>query len=331
MRNLIKSIIRGLPLGLLEHLTRPQLVCPFYHVVSDEPGPYLTGRYAIKSQTEFEADLDWLLRRYKPIGLGELLRAACEDKPLPKRSLFLSFDDGYREMAEVIAPILSRKGIPATFFICSSLIDNKTWFFEDRIGLILDAVSHRPPEMRDRAESTAREYGLDLDDLYAIRSPQHPGIPALGQTLGIDWNHELKQRQPYLRSEQVQDLIEHGFAIGSHSIDHPLFCELTLDEQLRQIRVSMDRLVDRFGLDYRVFSFPYGEFGVDCELFDEVFEKSFVECLFGTRGVIPDERGLRCVQRLGMEVNRETSRARMRSALGDKLIRKIARNDTVTR
>jgi peptidoglycan/xylan/chitin deacetylase (PgdA/CDA1 family) len=167
--------------------------------------------------------------------------------------------------------------------------------------------------------------------MYAIRSPHHPGIQALGRILEIDWSAELARHHPYLTSEHVQYLIEHGFTVGAHSIDHPLFCDLALGEQLRQIRESVDALVDRFGLPYRVFSFPYGEFGVAHELFDALFEKNLVECVFGTRGIIPDELGLRCVQRLGMESGGDDARTRLCAGLAEKLIRRIAHNDLVRR
>ena len=44
---------------------------------------------------------------------------------LDRRCLHLTFDDGFRELHDVVAPILLRKGIPATFFVNSAFIDNK--------------------------------------------------------------------------------------------------------------------------------------------------------------------------------------------------------------
>ena len=106
-------------------MTGARLVAPVYHAVTDKWPLYLRGAPGIKNVAEFEADLDWLLQHFNPIGLDVLIDAARTGKTLPSRALFLSFDDGHRELADVVAPILEQKGVPATFFLCTSLLDNR--------------------------------------------------------------------------------------------------------------------------------------------------------------------------------------------------------------
>jgi hypothetical protein len=33
----------------------------------------------------------------------------------------------------------------------------------------------------------------------------------------------LKANKPYLTTEQIKDMINRGFCIGSHSVNHPFF------------------------------------------------------------------------------------------------------------
>src|SRR5262245_23726771 len=40
-------------------------------------------------------------------------------RPLDRIQIFLTFDDGFRNQAEVVAPILRRHNVPAMFFISS--------------------------------------------------------------------------------------------------------------------------------------------------------------------------------------------------------------------
>jgi hypothetical protein len=48
--------------------------------------------------------------------------AALRQGSLPPRSLSITFDDGYRDNAEVALPLLARYGIPATFFISTGFL-----------------------------------------------------------------------------------------------------------------------------------------------------------------------------------------------------------------
>ena len=104
-------------LSAAAHLRRmpDTLVCPVYHTAWDRSPPYWDERYPVKTLRQLEQDLDDLLRLSEPLELAELLDWAAGRRSRP-RGWFLSFDDGYRELAQQIAPLLSRKGVPATFF-----------------------------------------------------------------------------------------------------------------------------------------------------------------------------------------------------------------------
>jgi glycosyltransferase involved in cell wall biosynthesis/peptidoglycan/xylan/chitin deacetylase (PgdA/CDA1 family) len=59
------------------------------------------------------------LLRYRVIPLAELATALREGRPLPRRAVVLTIDDGYRDNAEVALPILRRRGFAADVFLVS--------------------------------------------------------------------------------------------------------------------------------------------------------------------------------------------------------------------
>ena len=69
----------------------------------------------------FEQHLQWLQSNCTVMPVSELLRAAPED--LPDRAVGITFDDGYLDNLTVAAPLLSRYGVPATFFVTSRWLD----------------------------------------------------------------------------------------------------------------------------------------------------------------------------------------------------------------
>jgi len=282
---------------------------------------YSRQGYAVKSPEQFEAEIDFLLQRLVPVTLEELLTAES-DQDLPKESFFLSFDDGYRELAEIICPILQRKGVPATFFICSSLIDNRNWLFEDQIGLVQNRIRGLSDAGVAACESRCLQpYGLTFAALRKIRVPPREVLEHLGEFLGINWEGELAHHQPYLTSEQIRVLLREGFAVGAHGIDHTVFESMSLDEQFRQIDKSSRAVAEQFDLPYRVFAFPYGEFGVSRDLLLRVQRERVVDCLFGTRGLVIDEFEPLLRQRLCCEGHVGTFSDHLRSHLGAAVLR----------
>jgi hypothetical protein len=135
--------------------------------------------------------------------------------------------------------------------------------------------------------------------------------------LGIDFNHYAASVKPYLTSAQIKLLIENGFDIGGHSIDHPLYSELSIEEQLTQTLESMRLLSERYQYDCRVFAFPFTDAGISGAFFERTFRESPIKLSFGTGGVLPHFFGYnlprftmeRCDRPAGEIVGRQFGRA----------------------
>jgi hypothetical protein len=97
--------------------------------------------YPVRSENIFKKDLDFLLKHYKPTNLTELLDIIKGKKILEHNCFHLSFDDGLKEIYDIVAPLLIERGIPATFFLNSSFADNKNLFYRYKASLLLEALS----------------------------------------------------------------------------------------------------------------------------------------------------------------------------------------------
>ena len=114
-------------------------------------------------------------------------------------------------------------------------------------------------------------------------------------------DHEYK---PYLSSDQIRELQGSGFEFGAHSIDHPEYRFLPMEEQLRQTGLSLQDLKARFGLKHRFFAFPFTDYGVSKAFFDIAFgeqaDEGILDLGFGAAG-IKDDIHPRNLQRVPME------------------------------
>src|SRR5438477_12798539 len=87
-----------------------------YHYVwrDDEPAP--RGIRPLLA-SEFEDQLDWLEERYDIVQPDEFLeilrRGDCSQRP----PCLLTFDDGTKDHARVVTPILARRGLGGLFFV----------------------------------------------------------------------------------------------------------------------------------------------------------------------------------------------------------------------
>jgi len=79
----------------------------------------------------FEAQMDFLARNgYHVIPLARLTGFLERGEPIPRKSVVLTIDDGYRSTFETAFPILRKYGFPATVFLYSDFVgapDALTW------------------------------------------------------------------------------------------------------------------------------------------------------------------------------------------------------------
>ena len=260
--------ISALNIEWLKKRSPLEVVSPFHHLVSDEPVPYIEKLYAFKNSRQFEADLDFFLRHFHPFTLEEIIAQVRTGRPFEKKGFLICFDDGLRQVYETAAPILLRKGVPAALFLNNAFVDNKDIFYNFKKGLILDKFD-RSGVSNSLLQAAARILAQKTDTApqlrTAIRSINYLNrrlVDELGPLFGLDFEEFRLRQRPFMTTPEIKELIAQGFAIGSHSIDHPLYALLPLDEQVRQTQESTDWVTKTFGLPYRAFAFPHIDTGV---------------------------------------------------------------------
>ena len=281
-----------IPSKSLLSITRKKIYLPFYHCISDIPLSHISNLYDLKSVQQFEKDLDYLCKFFKPISLDDLKDSIYREKKFTKPHFLLSFDDGLKEVYTNIAPILKRKGIPAVFFVNSKFLDNEDLFFRYKVSLIIEEIKNNQgliksiiPVLKPRREDLLSIVRFLLNLGY-----QEQGmINQIAKLLEIDFTSYLNKVRPYLQTYQVKELLDDGFHFGSHSIDHPLFNEMEFEVQKNQISESFNILERKFQLSSRYFAFPFTDEGIKKELFKWMFFNYRCDLSFGTAGLKDDE------------------------------------------
>lgn len=282
---------------------------PVYHCISDENLPHLNHIIKYKNVKQFEEDLDYFSTYFQFVNWSEFKDYLNGNFKPKKKIALLTFDDGFREFYDVIVPILERKGIYAVNFINPAFIDNKDLMFRCKASLIINELEKNKgiqPEINTILQFQSQSKDELKQKILQLNYHKTEILNQLAETLQINFNSFLNEQKPYLSFEQLKVLTQKGFGISSHSWDHPLYNELTLDQKLETTNKTFDYLKENSFI-CESFAFPFTDFGVEKAFFDELFKNKEMFCTFGSAGIKLDnvEKNL---QRIPMETgeNAET-------------------------
>jgi peptidoglycan/xylan/chitin deacetylase (PgdA/CDA1 family) len=110
--------LRPMRLGGIEadgHQVIPILI---YHDIQ----PINKSRFAITPEM-FEQQLQYLSEHgYVGITLDELTQFLRYERPVPRRAVLITLDDGYKSVKTIAAPLLTKYRFPATFFVYTDYV-----------------------------------------------------------------------------------------------------------------------------------------------------------------------------------------------------------------
>jgi len=244
------------------------------------------------SPRHFSEHLEVLQKLACSLRLDRLASALIKGK-IPKRSVVITFDDGYIDNLHTAKPLLERFHIPATFFLSTGCIEKNREFWWDE----LDRLILQPVIIPKRLSLTiqGKKYEWDLDrDLILNEDPiwnnsfwrtleKAPRIrhgiyyslwkllKPMGDSERRDLLEELQEwagsqplkpsTQSLLRPGQISllgkgDMIE----IGAHSATHAALPSQSLSYQQDEIKQSKYYLENILGKPITSFSYPHGEY-----------------------------------------------------------------------
>lgn len=203
----------------------------YHSVMPHHPGQTKEQRLLDVDTTNFRQQMRFLIDGgYHVISFARLVDALEGRATLPARPVVLTFDDGWQNQFKFAFPVLRRLGLPATFFVFTSVIDrdakNMTWaelrrmqaagmeigshtrthpmLPDDHRGLAWEVDSSRV-DIRRHLGTTPRffAYPFGAWDRRAEAEVEHAGYEAARLYYGGAWN--ARSRLFTLRAIPVTD------------------------------------------------------------------------------------------------------------------------------
>lgn len=254
---MVSTIICG---GLTGNPDHALTIFTFHKV----PGEADTGYQGEFSLRDFQSLIAILLENFNILPLAEGIER-LQRNDLPRFAAAITFDDGYPNWLSGVVPILETSAIPATFFISTCQLEGRALWFE-RLYSILRLTE------ADRTQLIAPllAHGLHLDHkmmreadniLKAIK--YLPTIKRDDVITTCEAALDLKPNYPLFSIQDLKALQSKGFAIGAHTVNHPILaCCTDADARIEIIR-SKEMLEDVLREPVNLFSYPNGVPGRD--------------------------------------------------------------------
>ena len=242
MRSSIKAtaellLTRGGVATLVRALHRRHTMVLAYHNVRPDDVASLGDRSLHLSRTDFAEQLDLVAATHDVVPLDSLREPEGSDRKRPR--VAITFDDAYAGALTVGVEELTKRGMPATFFVAPHFLDGKSFWWD----AFADPDDGLPTGVR--AWSLGALHGRDdrvRAWLLESGTPERP-LPASLRCGTV---------------EQLRRAVAQGMTVASHTWSHPNLAMLSETEAGDELERSQRWLADQIGATVPWVAYPYG-------------------------------------------------------------------------
>jgi len=218
-----------------------------------------------------------------------------------KRFVVITFDDGYRDNAEIAAPILRKYNAPYTIFVATGLIEGTAdlwWDILEQLvakqdGLLVrlaggtEELDCSTNEAKNKSFVTLLEYLTTQVDEFE----QRRWIRELAVLYKIDLDAVRKQEM--MTWSEIRDLaLDPLCTIGAHTVNHYALARLNAKDAFNEIDQGARILEAELGARPKHFAYPYGNRpAVGQREFDMINELGFASAVTTRPGAVHIKHG----------------------------------------
>jgi peptidoglycan/xylan/chitin deacetylase (PgdA/CDA1 family) len=245
-------------------LTGSQVAILMYHRVAPKANNWSLDTLPPK---DFERQISYFAKRYKIISLESLVQTMQNGEHLPKKAIIVTFDDGYRDNYTFAYPILKKYGIPATLFVTSGHIGTDKLFWWDKVGYIIEHCSNKVLNLCESSSyslrSSAEKFRARNHILELLKRTEENRKTFLIEKLVVSSGVVIPNglaRNMLLSWDEIKEMSDNGITIGSHTVNHPILNNITLERAHWEISKSKDDIQEALHKEVLFFSYPNGDF-----------------------------------------------------------------------
>lgn len=259
----------------LTDLKKDGAVTVMYHYVRDN---IAEGTPNLKSLDikKFRSQLDWLCKHFSPLSFEDYQEHIATEKPFPNDAFLLTFDDGLKDHYSYVFPELKKRGLFGFFFINSKVYTEQQPLEVHMTHFVLDKIGSK--RFTEQVVAKLKDYNIEVPEfnkegVYRYDNSQYAIIKKMmNYSIEFDIRDQILDevfyqyfnskedfiRDVYATESELQEMIDGGMVIGSHTHAHRVLSRLSPEQQLEDLRKSAAHLKQVFNINNSVFCYPYG-------------------------------------------------------------------------
>jgi peptidoglycan/xylan/chitin deacetylase (PgdA/CDA1 family) len=240
------------------------VVLRYHSICVDNEEPEYVARSITLPVTMFDRQMRLVSEHYRCLSLDEAVFCLTNDRPLPPRSIVITFDDGYQDNYQYAFPILVKYRLPATIYLVSSTITEGRVLWTSRLRQAL-AASRVPNLVLPDLHPVPFSLGDETSRATSARLLTNVLNTMSQRTrwVWIDRIVEETQAPPapwagkwFLTLDQINEMKGQGISFGAHTVTHPNLPGLDPSEARSEVEQARGDLQQALGTEIAHFSYP---------------------------------------------------------------------------
>lgn len=221
------------------------------------------------SPENFDDHIKYIQQNYQLLTIDDFFDFLSEGKNLPKKSVVLTFDDGYADNLLEALPVLEKNNAQALFYISTGNLNTTNEFWWDEVERHLLLAGKLPEELRLKINDSDIIYSTktaaEIKNTYETLLPLLRTMTSSTRKNTImqifEWSGKIPPRSTHrsMTFDEVKIMSNSSAAVlGAHTHSHQSLAALTKEEQKDEIQLSKNILEELTGKEILHFSYPFG-------------------------------------------------------------------------
>jgi len=236
----------------------------------------------------FNQQIKYFEKNFNFITVEQMLNSIYNKERIPKNSIALTFDDGFKDHYKHVFPVLKKKLIQGLFFSPGKVIEENIVLDVHKIHFILASCDNKQNiinEIINFVKEHMNEFELDSPEYYFKKwtipdrydskeigfiktmlqreLPEKPRRELVDELFKkfVTKDEEAFANDLYLSIDEIVEMVEDGMYFGSHSYSHEWWSQMDLNDLDEELNKSMEFHSKIFkDKTFWIMSYPYGNF-----------------------------------------------------------------------
>ena len=223
-----------------------------YHRVADVSGSEERELVPAIATRTFEWQIRHLAANYRLVTASDLPAVALARRRGEPFPVAITFDDDYLSHRRAAMPVLLRNGIPATFFLCGASLKRPFSFWWEALQRASD-LGIPPGSIVSETDASSDSIHDVAAAIQTMKREDRVAVAArLQRRLGAG------SSEGGMSASDVRALVEAGFEIGFHTLEHHPLTTLGDGELPAAMTNGRDRIASLAGQELATIAYPHG-------------------------------------------------------------------------